>query len=98
MSKVTGLDTQSLRALAVALSRACMSGDTMLLKSSPSEKGYSTSQLDPQKSTETTYMRQTACHLSKVEFQMVWLKCVVSISKTYQNLQSGRLTPNSVKL
>ena len=50
----------------------------------PSEKRYSTSQLDPQKSTETTYMRQTAWHLSNVEFQMVWLKCVVSISKTYQ--------------
>ena len=98
MSKVTGHDTQSLRALAVALSRACIFGDTMLLKSSPSEKGYSTSQLDPQKSTETTYVRQTAWHLSNVELQMVWVKCVVSISKTYQNLQSGRLTPNSVKL
>ena len=32
MSKVTGHDTQSLRALAVALSRACIFGDTMFLR------------------------------------------------------------------
>ena len=75
------------------LVRQCSSRAHQVRKGTPP-----VSYVDPQKSTETTYVRQRAWHLSDVEFQMIWVKCVVSISKTYQNLQSGRLTPNSVKL
>ena len=83
----------------MVLARACIFGYTMLLKSSPSGKGYFTSQLDPQKLTKVkVIVRQRARHLSDGEFEAVWAKCVVSISKTCQNLRSGRLTPNSVKL
>ena len=72
MSKVTGQDTRSLRALAVVLARACIFGDTMLLKSSPSGKGYS-SQLDQQKLTEIeVIVRQRARHLANGEFEAVW--------------------------
>ncbi len=46
MSTVGMRDIKSLRALAVILARACVFGDTVMHESSPSGKGYTTSQLD----------------------------------------------------
>ena len=56
----------------MVLARAYIFGDTMLLKSSPNGKGYS-SQLDQQKLAEIeVIVRQRARHLANGEFEAFW--------------------------
>ncbi len=98
MATVKGRDIQALRGLAILLARGCVLGDQVLIRSSPSGKG-SSKQLDPDKMQQIGMLiRQRVRDLSELEFEFVWGKCVVSISKACQNLRSGRLAMNTTTL
>ncbi len=96
--KIDGRNTDSLRKLAIILARGCVFGDDVLVQSSPSGRGRTTS-LSTEKMVEIRrIVRQRARALSEAAFEEVWENCIKSIKKTCQYLHSGRLKKNSVKL
>ena len=95
MSANQGRDTRSLRVLAVRLARECFFGDDLMARASPSGKGgpgQQLLQLEPQLMHQIReIIQQRARFLSQGEFEALWQKCLLSISKACQNLRYGRL-------
>ena len=95
MSANQGRDTRSLQILAVRLARECFFGDDVMAGASPSGKGgpgQQLLQLEPQTMRQIrAIIRQRARYLSDGEFEALWQKCLLSISKACQNLRYGRL-------
>ena len=92
MSAIQGRDTCSPRILAV---RLAWEWDDVMATASPSGKGgpgQQLVQLEPQMMRQIrAIIRQWARYLSDGEFDALWQKCLLSISKACQNLRYGRL-------
>lgn len=90
MTRFSGRDEKSLRALAVHLARDCVFGTAVMAQSSRSGRGENVQQLDP---TKLDYIKNIIAgrvgrNILEPEFELIWEKCLISIGKACQMLRN----------